>query len=157
MSKRKWNDDDLTAAVAESMSFAQVLQRLHLRAAGGNYDTIKRKIQELHLDTSHMTGKGWNTGERFTIIKEKRPLSNILIEHSTFVNANHLRERLLEEQVKEHRCESCGLTEWQGKPIPLELHHINGVRDDQRISNILLLCPNCHALTDNYRGKNKKS
>ena len=41
-----------------------------------------------------------------------------------------------------------------GKPIALELHHINGIKNDLRIENLLILCPNCHALTDNYRGKN---
>lgn len=155
MSKRKWSDEEFKIAVAESFSYAQVIERLHLRAAGSNYDTVKRKIMELGLDTSHMTGKGWNTGARYTPIREKRPLSEILIEHSTFVNANHLRERLLGEGIKEHRCEKCGNTQWLGKPIPLELHHINAIRDDQRLSNIQLLCPNCHAQTDNYRGKNK--
>lgn len=156
MSKRKWTDDEFRVAVAQSLSYAQVLQRLHLRAAGSNYDTVKRKIAELHLDISHMTGQGWNTGIRYTPLRTKRPLHEILVEHSTFVNANHLRERLLEEGVKEYRCECCGNNEWQGKPIPLELHHINAIRDDQRIENLQLLCPNCHALTENYRGKNKK-
>lgn len=156
MSKRKWTDEQFKAAVAESLSYAQVLGRLHLRVAGSNYDTVKRKIAELGLDTTHMTGQGWNTDARFKPLREKQPLSAILVEHSTFVNANHLRERLLDEGVKTHRCECCGLTEWVGNPIPLELHHVNGIRNDQRIENLRLLCPNCHALTENYRGKNKK-
>ena len=155
MSKRKWTDQDFVEAVRTSYSYAQVMTKLHLRVAGSNYDTVKRKIHELHLDVSHMTGKAWNQGARYTPLRDAQPLSEILVEHSTFVNANHLRERLLKEGIKQHKCECCGNTQWMGQPIALELHHINAIKDDQRLENLQLLCPNCHALTDNYRGKNK--
>ncbi len=157
MSKRSWTDNEFIEAVKSSLSYAQVIRKLHLKVAGSNYDTVKRKIEELGLDTSHMTGQGWNQGERFTPLKKSMPLSEILVKHSPFVNANHLKERLLKEGIKERKCECCGNTEWMGKPIALELHHINAVKDDQRLENLVLLCPNCHALTDNYRGKNKLS
>lgn len=81
-------------------------------------------------------------------------MSEILVEHSTFVNTYHLRERLLKEGVKEYKCECCGRIEWLGEPIKLELHHVNGVKDDLRLCNLQILYPNCHAFTDNYRGKN---
>ena len=155
MSKRKWTDQDFVEAVQTSLSYAQVIEKLNLRVAGSNYETVKRKIKELNLDTSHMTGQAWNQGVRYTPLREAQPLEMILVEHSTFVNANHLRERLLREGVKPHQCECCKRTDWLGKPIALELHHINGIRDDQRLENIRLLCPNCHAMTANYRGKNK--
>lgn len=58
--------------------------------------------------------------------------------------------------MKEKKCECCGRTEWLGQPIALELHHLNGIRDDLRIENLQILCPNCHAFTDNYRGKKLK-
>jgi len=67
-----------------------------------------------------------------------------------------LKKRLLKENVKMHRCENCGLTEWLACPIPLEQHHKDGKRYNNAIENLLLLCPNCHALTDNYRAKNIK-
>lgn len=157
MAKRSWTDNEFIEAVKSSLSYAQVIRKLQLKVAGSNYDTVKRKIEELGLDTSHMTGQGWNQGERFTPLKKSMPLSEILVKHSPFVNANHLKERLLKEGIKERKCECCGNTEWMGKPIALELHHINAVKDDQRLENLVLLCPNCHALTDNYRGKNKLS
>lgn len=80
-------------------------------------------------------------------------MKQILVEHSKYVNTNSLKQRLFNEKIKERKCECCGNTEWMGKPIPLELHHINGIKDDLRIENLQILCPNCHAFTDNYRGK----
>lgn len=153
MNRRKWTDEQFIEAVKSSLSYAEVMRKLNLHIGGSNYDTVKRKIKELNLDTSHMTGKVWNQGERYRQVKKARPLSEILVEHSTFVNTNNLRLKLLKEGVKEHKCECCGRSEWMGKPIALELHHVNGIKDDLRIENLQILCPNCHAFTDNYRGR----
>ena len=155
MSRRTWTDEQFIEAVKTSLSYAEVMRKLNLHVGGNNYDTVKRKIKELNLDTSHMTGKVWNQGERYRQVKKSQPLSEILIEHSTFINTSNLRQRLLKEGIKEYKCECCGQSEWIGKPIALELHHINGIKDDLRIENLQILCPNCHAFTDNYRGKNQ--
>ena len=56
----------------------------------------------------------------------------------------------------EYKCEECNLTIWNNKQIPLELHHINGNNKDNSLDNLKLLCPNCHALMDNYRNRNNK-
>ena len=152
MSKRKWTDEQFISAVASSQSIAGVIKILGLIPAGGNYATVNNKIKELNLDTSHFTGKGWNVGLKFKP-KEAKPLSEILVEGSNY-QSHKLVQRLIKEGVKEYRCERCKRTEWENVPIPLELHHINGNRTDNRISNLQLLCSNCHALTDNYRGRN---
>ncbi len=65
-----------------------------------------------------------------------------------------IKIKLLREHLKEEKCERCGLTEWLGNPIPLELHHKDGNNCNNELSNLELICPNCHSLTDNYRGKN---
>lgn len=153
MSRRKWNDEQFIEAVKTSLSYAEVIRKLGLKVAGSNYDTVKRKISELNLDTSHMTGKVWNQGDRYRPVRPKQPIEQILVEHSKYVNTNNLRQRLLNEGLKERKCECCGNIEWMGKPISLELHHVNGIKDDLRIENLQILCPNCHAFTDNYRGK----
>lgn len=64
---------------------------------------------------------------------------------------------MIKEGLKEAKCECCGRTEWLGIPIPLELHHINEVHTDNRLENLLVLCPNCHAMTDNHLNVEKLS
>lgn len=82
------------------------------------------------------------------------PLEQILIIGSKY-QTNKLKERLIKQKLKEYKCEICNLTTWQGVQIPLELNHKNGINNDHRLENLELICPNCHALTDSYRGKNR--
>lgn len=67
------------------------------------------------------------------------------LSQTSTVTSHKLRLRLLEEGIKEHKCECCGNTEWMGYPIPLELHHKDGNHFNNELSNLELLCPNCHA------------
>lgn len=148
-------DDEFRLAVAESLSVRQVLGRIGLVPAGGNYKTVHARIARLGLDTSHFTGAAWNQGGRFRMLSQPFSWENILVENSTYTSTYRLRNRLIEHGLKEHRCEACNLTEWCQQPIPLGLHHTNGINNDHRLANLQLLCPNCHALTENYRGKNQ--
>lgn len=95
---------------------------------------MKNKILELNLDMSHFTGARWNRGETsetYPSIK-KKDISEILVENSGW-SSGKLRKRLIKEGLKEAKCECCGKTDWLGVPIPLELHHINGIHTDNRL------------------------
>ena len=70
-------------------------------------------------------------------------------------NRFHLKRRLIADGLKQPRCEECGLDEWRGQPLPLELHHVNGDRNDNRVENLQLICPNCHSITPNWGGRAK--
>ena len=155
MSRVGYTIDDVKRAVAENKSIAGVLRRLGLRPIGGNYRTIKRLIIDNEVDTSHFTGKGWNVG---LVFKPKTSFSDqdIFVENSSYKCSWRLREHY-KKTTGIHRCERCGLDTWQGEPIPLEIHHINGINSDNRFENLRLLCPNCHALTNNYRGRARMS
>lgn len=100
-----------------------------------------------------MADAGDTMGYSSKVSSRAVPLEQILVKGSKF-QTNKLRIRLIREGYKDHVCEVCNLTEWMGYPIPLELDHINGINDDHRIENLRLVCPNCHAQTDTYRGKN---
>ena len=151
-SRYTYSEQELREAVKNSTSIRQVLEKLDIVPAGGNYQTTNRRIQKLNIDTSHFTGQAWNKGK---IIGPKRSIEEYLKEDSV-VQSFKLKGRLIAEGLKEHKCECCGITEWNGKPAPIELDHINGNHHDNRLENLRILCPNCHAQTDTYRGKNKK-
>jgi len=154
MSKpRKYQEYQLIEAVATSRSIAQVLTQLGLKPAGGNYATIRLKVSELELDTTHWKGQGWNKGLNVPSFT-RRDLVDILVENSPHKQSHSLKLRLIKEGLLLERCNECGLIDWQQKPISFHLEHINGIHNDNRIENLQLLCPNCHSQTDTYCGKN---
>lgn len=115
-----------------------------------NYKTVVLQSKRLGCFKTNQAGKG----------TKKKPckifsLNDILLGKYPGYHTFKLKLRLLKEGLKEHKCEKCNLSEWQGDKIPLELHHIDGKKYNHLIENLQLLCPNCHALTDNYRSKNK--
>lgn len=155
MKPRKWSKIQLAEAVAKSTSIRQVLTHLGLKEAGGNYQQIRKYIGEYKISAAHFTGKGWAKGKVFPL-KPRITLEQILVEESNF-QSYKLKRRLLLQGLKKEECEECG---WSKKAIdgrvPLEIHHLNGNPRDNRIENLIILCPNCHSLKDNHRGKNKK-
>lgn len=153
MTTQKWDPNKLPEAVIANKSIAGVLKSLGMEISGGNRDTVKRYIARMGLDISHFTGQGHRKGSEQPVF-ERSALDEILVEDSTYTNTHRLKLRLISEGLKLHRCECCMLPDWLGREIPLELHHKNGVRSDHQISNLELLCPNCHAMTDNYRARN---
>lgn len=136
----------------ESSSYRQCLNKLGLKEAGGNYACIKKKIKEYNIDISHFHHQAWNKGQKNE--SRKRPIEDYLSNKQT-IQSWALKKRLLKENIFEHKCENCRSTTWLGKEIPLELHHIDGNHFNNNLNNLSMLCPNCHALTDNYRAKNK--
>jgi 5-methylcytosine-specific restriction endonuclease McrA len=83
----------------------------------------------------------------------RRDLADLLVSGSQ-ANSDRLRRRLIRSGIKNALCEICGNTEWNGQPISLELDHVNGKSNDNRLENLRILCPNCHAQTETYRGRN---
>ena len=121
---------------------------------GIKYETFRVHAKRLGVFKTNQSGKG---------VSKPRPdsskisLEEILHGFHPHYQSNKLRIRLIKEGYKNCECESCGLTEWLDKPISLELDHIDGNRSNHMLSNLRILCPNCHAQTDTYRGKNTKA
>lgn len=118
---------------------------------------VKELLVRYNINTDHFSRQAHNKGKKFPERSKARrtPIENVLVENSRYPT-DLLRKRLLSEGLMKYICTSCNLAEWLDKPIPLELDHINGVSNDHRLHNLRLLCPNCHAKTPTYRGRNKK-
>ena len=105
------------------------------------------------MNTSVASSLGSRPDGRDTPRPQPHARAALLVRNSTY-HSNKLRKRLLKEGVLEPRCVVCGGTEWLDRTIPLELDHIDGDRSNNLLSNLRLVCPNCHALTPTYRGRN---
>lgn len=151
MSKVKWTKELLEKIVPECYSYAEVLRRVGLKTMG----TLIKKLNEFNIDYSHFTGQGWNKYGHPSFGNSGKALTSVLDKNSSLPSSK-VKERLLNNHLKENKCEVCGITEWQGSPIICELHHINGDTTDNRIENLQILCPNCHSQTDNFRRRNVK-
>ena len=129
--------------VSENRSKAYMAREL-----GCNPKTINPLLERLGIQyDGNQSGKGYEKNREKMTLKE-------YLEQSKDIQSNKVRIKLLDEGLKEHKCECCGLTTWLNQPIPLELHHKDGDRYNNVLENFELLCPNCHAFTDSYRGKN---
>lgn len=132
-----------------------------LEAAGINSssstNTLKRIINEYNLDTSKFE-------ENKNLYKKQMAKKFLCSEYdiesklnkNTKVNSHKLRNKLIEFGYKENKCELCGISEWMGKPVKLQLHHIDGDHYNNELSNLQILCPNCHSMTDNFGVYNSK-
>lgn len=120
---------------------------------GGAHATLRKYagvwgIANGHFDP-YANVRGEGAGRR-------RPLEEILVEHSTF-SRNHLKDRLYEEGLKQPVCELCGQDEhWKGRVMSLILDHVNGVSDDNRLTNLRIVCPNCAATLDTHCARKRR-
>lgn len=166
MALQKYTKEWLEELCADSYSLAEVLRKAGRKQAGGNQETLKKKIAEFEIDISHFTGQLWNKGKtkktderlaRNSLNKEKYQLEEVFCLNSP-VTQRVLRGYVERHNILEYKCQFCDCDGyWLNTKIALEIDHINGNNTDNRIENLRYLCPNCHATTDTYRGKNIKN
>lgn len=139
--------DEILSWIEQQLPITKIAKNLNCKL-----DTLKKYFKLLGIEyKGQQNKKGQKKGGN-----DYKEASNYLVNGSSKISTVKLKNKLLREGIKEAKCECCGNTVWLGEPIPLELHHIDGDRLNNTIENLQILCPNCHARTDNYRGKNMK-
>ena len=155
---KKYTKEWLEELCKDSYSYAEVLRKAGRQPGGGAQRTLRQKIEEFNIDISHFTGQSWSKNPNFKpspCSKEKYSLNEVFQKNSP-VTQKILRGYVERHKIIKYQCVICGNDgHWQDNIISLELDHINGDNSDNRVENLRYLCPNCHALTDTYRGKNK--
>ncbi|MGW5278665.1 HNH endonuclease signature motif containing protein [Streptomyces collinus] len=138
---------ELRLAVAESVSVAGTLRRLGRPDTGTHRATLRRWVAEQGLSTAHFLGQAHQRGR--TLTERSRRPEDILVRHDGHRRTRtHLLRRALREVGVPEKCAECGLgPAWLGRPMTLEIDHVNGDWSDDRRDNLRLLCPNCHAVT----------
>lgn len=146
------SDKEFKQIVNDSYCIRDVVKRIGYTPTSGSMAIkVKERIKRQNIDTSHFNP--YNRKNTYT-----HELKDILVENSSYANRTSLKTRLLNAGLLKYECAICGNKgEWNGKPLSLQLHHINGIYNDNRLENIQLVCPNCHSQTESYSGKNAKN
>lgn len=145
----RFSEDEARAAISASRSWSEALRRLGYCPSGGNPATLKNRAATWGIPTDHFDPYAAARDSR-----QRKPLSEILVEGSSY-SRHHLKRRLFSEGLKQRACELCGQGEdWNGRKMSLILDHANGVRDDNRIGNLRVVCPNCAATLETHCSRN---
>ncbi len=147
----RWEKKNLEKAIKNSQCKSDILRSLNISIKSGNFQTLDRYCKKYCIDISHLKYKQ-DRGNKFHEIKSNNEL---FVENSDSIGKT-IKERILKHNLIEYKCECCGNNgEWMNKKISLQLDHINGINDDNRLENLRFLCPNCHSQTKTYSAKNK--
>lgn len=149
-----YSSNELQSILDDSSSYIDVVRKMGL-SGSSNVVTLKRIIGEYNLSVDKMNANRRAKMSATTKSQNRRKTALEIIKDSKIISSHRLKERLIEDGIKKRKCEKCNLDEWMGKVIPLELHHKDGNHSNNDLDNLQLLCPNCHAQTDTYKGKNK--
>ena len=153
-----WSIDieDLKMAVKNNESLRSVLIHFNIYGDGRNTHVLKERLNRDGIDFSHIQlGKNCNANRKF--FQHRKDVSVWLTENSQ-VSKWDLKKRLLRDGLLRNECYICGLgNTWQNKKISLQLDHINGINNDNRLENLRILCPNCHSQTDTFGSKRFES
>lgn len=153
----RWSNDLLIKESAlQSNSIGDFLVKMGLSSKGSNRDTANFHLKRLNIDISHWDSKILRLSGilKHSVTKQIALLEILQGLHPTYPTYV-LKKRLIKEGLKENKCEECGISEWNNKPLAIHLDHIDGISTNHKRENLRMLCPNCHSQTHTYAGKKR--
>ena len=146
-----YTNEELVEMMNTSASMWNLAQKLgYTNRSSGNYRTIRQNLDKRGLVIPKWLARGKTT--------RKKDNSEVFCENSTYDNQD-LKRRIITQNLLDYKCSLCNVISWQGQPLSLQLDHINGINNDNRIENLRYLCPNCHSQTETWgtKGRRKKN
>lgn len=151
---KKWKKENLLNAINRSNCHSDILRNIGLKINSGNFQTLNRYCKSYGIDIRNLK---LNYDFSKSSGRNRMKDEDVYVENSTYTSTYHLKNRLIKSGILKDECCKCGNKgEWMGQELALQLDHKNGIRDDNRIKNLRILCPNCHSQTKTYSGKKLK-
>jgi len=148
----RFESEFLQEILDNSKSYVELFNKMDLKVSKSLIKMLQYRIKKENLNREKFIE---NTKKNMFPFEKK--LEDILIENSTYLSSSNLKTKLLKYESINYQCYICGISRWNNKKLVLQLDHINGINNDNRIENLRLLCPNCHSQTETYAGKKKKN
>lgn len=144
--RHKYTKELIQEAVSHSTTWSDVCRLLGITPATGAQCHLQKRAKEFGVDSSHFLGRAHSRGKSF----EKKKAKEYCYPGSK-ITSHRLKKLLIRDGERSESCEICGLSRWNGEDLPLELDHINSDHSDNRLENLQILCPNCHAVETRKR------
>ena len=146
-------DEQFVELIKNSTNISEVLFKLGYTVKGNSwgFSQVRRRMEALNLTPQQFKGKSALKTSDDRLVNPE----NLLRENSKHAR-NVLRRYILSNNLIPYKCAICGITHWNNKALSLELDHINGINNDNRLENLRFLCPNCHSQTTTYGSRNQQ-
>jgi 5-methylcytosine-specific restriction endonuclease McrA len=149
---KQYNTEELENLLRQSNSMWDFCRKIgYTNKSGSTYYNIRKHLSRRGINLDQYSFIRINKGKT-----KRKSDTEVFCENSGHRNTD-IKKRIISKKLLDLKCSECGIVEWNNKPISLQLDHINGINDDNRIENLRFLCPNCHSQTDTWGTKNWKN